>query len=106
MHCIHQLDQLQQQLQLEEKALQNVKQWVQNDECEIDSTITEKFRYHFKHHKLCFKHASLSYHYIETTYTISYEENEVGYYSLFTTIEGKAVDDQLEITDKSLQHSR
>lgn len=102
MYLIHQLNQLQQQLQLEEKALQNAKQWVVGEDCEIDKTITENFQYHFKHHKLCFKHAHLSYHYIETTYSIEYEEDEVGYYSLFSTLEGEGVDDQLVITDDTL----
>ncbi len=51
----------------------------------------------FKSHKFCFKSASLDYPFFETTYGLTNENEELGMYRVFTSLEGEAVDDYYEI---------
>lgn len=105
MDIVRQLNKLQENYDLEVKALDSVIAWVGTDEFGIDQSISDDFEYRFKLHKLCFKHADLSYSYIETTYDIEYKGECVGYYSLYTGLDGEAVDDMLVITDEELKNS-
>ncbi|WP_171044310.1 hypothetical protein [Pseudoalteromonas citrea] len=43
--------------------------------------------------------------YIETTYGIEYEGEEIGYYSLFSELNGEPMDDMLVTTDEDLKNS-
>lgn len=105
MDIIRQLNELQEKFNLEKKALDGAIAWAGCDDLGISRSITGKFEYLFKLHKFCFKHADLPYCYIETTYDIEYKGECVGYYSLYTDLEGEPVDDALVITDEDLRHT-
>ena len=105
MDFVTQLNTLQKKLKLEKKALDGAKSWAADDEFGMDKAIVELFKYHFKFHKLCFKNSEYIMNYIETTYGIEYEGEEIGYYSLFSELNGEPMDDMLVITDEDLKNS-
>ncbi|WP_370978766.1 hypothetical protein [Agaribacterium sp. ZY112] len=105
MEFTHKLNAVEKEFSLEARALSGVKSWVKHEEFGVNKTVSDKFNYHFKSHKFCFKHSDLSYEYIETTYDIEHMGEIIGYYSLFTDLNGESVDDILVITDEEFRKS-
>ncbi|WP_444916847.1 hypothetical protein [Microbulbifer sp. JMSA003] len=105
MKIAQELNSLQEDLYLEVKAFNGASAWVNSEDFGMEKNITESFEFYFKFHKFCFKHAEFEYLYIETTLGIDYHGEEVGYYSLFSDLDGEPVDDMLIITDEELKNS-
>lgn len=51
----------------------------------------------FKSNKFCFESSLVNYPYFETTYEFVKEDEELGLYRIFTSLEGEAIDDYYEI---------
>ncbi|NSY32785.1 hypothetical protein DS891_04110 [Pseudoalteromonas sp. JC28] len=99
------LEQIAAQQNLISNAIAGAKLWVSSEDFGIDNSITDKFKFEFHSHKLCFKHEYIEVSYIETNLTILLEEEEVGYYSWHTLLDGEVIDDMLVITDNELKYS-
>lgn len=104
MDILTELNTIEEKFGLEKRALEGLLKWIDNNELDIAKSVSALFKYQFKSHKFCFKHADLPYQFIETTFDIHYQGDHVGYYKLFTTLDGKSVDDALVITDDNLKH--
>lgn len=105
MDFVQELKSLQDKLGLEEKAFKGALSWATSEDFGMEKNITENFEFIFKFHKLCFKHGDRECPYIETTLGINYQDEEVGYYSLFSDLDGEPVDDMLVISDDELENS-
>ena len=92
-------------LNLVSKAFDGAQFWINSDDFDLDDAIKSNLKLEFRFHKLCFKNESLDYPYIETQLDIYLNEDDVGYYSLYSLLDGEAVDDALVITDDELKYS-
>mgnify|MGYP000013150046 CR=1 FL=1 len=92
-------------LDLKTKALEGVLYWVNSEDFDVDENLTREFKFEYKFQKLCFDHEWLEYPYIETHLDISYKGDDIGYYCLYSLLDGEAVDDKLVITDDDFENS-
>lgn len=93
------------ELELESKAFDGARFWVDSEDFDLKSEIKSRLKFEFRFHKLCFKNENLDYPYIETQLDLVLDDEEVGYYSLYSLLDGEAVDDVLVITDEELKYS-
>ncbi|MFT7056583.1 MAG: hypothetical protein ACJAR3_002219 [Roseivirga sp.] len=76
-------------------AKEAVISWAAEDSKNRDMLVTSELT--FKSHKFCFKSSSLDYPFFESTYQFVKEDEELGLYRIFTSLQGEAVDDYYEI---------
>ena len=69
--------------------------WAAEDEKNRELLETSELA--FKSHKFCFKSSSLDYPFFESTYQFFKDDEELGLYRIFTSLQGEAVDDYYEI---------
>lgn len=93
------------ELNLVSKAFEGAQLWINSDDFDLDNVIKSNLKLGFRFHKLCFKNERLDYPYIETQLDIYLNENDVGDYSLYSLLDGEAVDDALVITDDELKYN-
>ena len=73
--------------------------WVKNPEMSEYSFTYEEVQMNFKMQRFAFRHARLSYPYIDTTLTLVVRNLQVGTYSLITDLDGSVIDDHLDLPD-------
>ncbi|TMN43023.1 hypothetical protein [Pseudoalteromonas sp. S2755] len=93
------------ELGLESRAMDGAQFWVNSEDFDLESEIKSRLKFEFDSHKLCFKSDTLEYPYIETQLSVVLDDEEVGYYVLYSLLDGEAVDDALVITDEELKYS-
>lgn len=84
---------------LEARAVEGCVKWMASEDFGVSVAIVSEIEAEFHSQKFCFRHEELNYYYIETKLILSYQEEEIGYYCLYTLPDGEAVDDALVITD-------
>jgi len=97
MTLIQQLNQMADQFGLEKQALEGVSKVLASDESGLDEQMIKQLVIGFKSHKLCFRHGEVDAQFIETTLSINFDGDDVGYYALFTDMDGQSFDDALNI---------
>lgn len=101
MELIRQLNELAARHELEKQAFEGIRQVLDADDLGLDPAVKKQLAIRFKHHKLCFKHGAVD-AFIETTLSIDLDVGEVGYYSLFSDLQGQSFDDALVIDPEDL----
>ena len=97
MTLIQQLNQLADQFGLEKQALEGVRKALAENDSGLDEQLKKQLVIGLKCYKLCFRHADTDDQFIETTLSIDYDGDQVGYYALFTDMNGLSFDDALVI---------
>lgn len=85
--------------QLKERCFQSYEESLRLDPAIMKGIEERNARPYFWSHRLTFDHAFVPQPMIETQFRISSNEQEIGYYSLITEIDGSVNDDILVIHD-------
>jgi hypothetical protein len=84
---------------LERRAFEGCMEWMLSDDFGVAASIVSFIEKGLHSQKFCFRHEELNYLYLETKLILNYQDEEIGYYSLYTLPDGEVVDDALVITD-------
>lgn len=85
------------------RAVDGCSKWMASEDFRVSADVVAEIEAKFHSQKLCFRHEELNYVYIETKLVLSYQEEEIGYYCLYTLPDGEAVDDALVTTDNEFE---
>ncbi|CCK75790.1 hypothetical protein OLEAN_C16140 [Oleispira antarctica RB-8] len=99
------LNKISNNLDLKSKAYEGALYWINSDDFDVDKALTKDFRFEYKFQKFCFNSDCLDYPYIETQLDVYYKDEDIGYYCLYSLLDGEAVDDKLVITDHDFKNS-
>ncbi len=94
---ILELKKLAQSQKLVDHAIQSCLAWLDDEESLPSGWSPAEIKCEFKSHSLCFEHSLLSYPFVVTHLRLFRNEDEVGYYKLITTLDGKVDDDYFVI---------
>lgn len=75
------------------RAQEGVQKWLRDESNLPLNWKPDEIRTEFRSHSLSFQHGLLSYPFIDTTLRLFHKDEEIGYYSLITTMNGKDDDD-------------